>query len=91
MNNYEIKLSRRISYVIVLDEIMLIDESNLKYYKFTDTSAEIMKLIINGFTYFESIVKNLVGKYNAQRNILEKDINSFLLFLIENKIVEKSE
>lgn len=86
IDNYYICISPETSYKIKEDTFNIADTNGESYnynFKFTVESSKVFELVLNG----KEKVANLLKLYNDQEKNLLRD---FLMFLLENGLVDKS-
>ena len=86
IDNYYICISPETSYKIKEDTFNIADTNGESYnynFKFTVESSKVFELVLNG----KEKVANLLKLYNDQEKNLLRD---FLIFLLENGLVDKS-
>lgn len=82
------KISKNISYISMNDKTLISDSLASKNYELDESGSEIFNLILKGKEESE-INQILANKYKGYEDQIRRDVNDFIKFLLENKIIEE--
>lgn len=83
--NNDIAISKQNPNVLMM--ISLLDNENC-YYKLDGLGMKVFLQLSEGNS-LESIKSNILEKYDVEAETLNRDVDNLILYLLENKIIEK--
>ena len=69
------------------NELVILDENKGQYYALNKVASTIWQLLGTPLIY-SALLDTLISQYEVDRNQCEKEVQSFVSELIENKLIE---
>lgn len=87
MKNKKFKMTKNVSWQFILDDFIIVDERDRKLYSMNNTSKEMFKCVLDGYSVEES-VKKLSEHYCVEATVIKKDYETFINKMMEMGFVE---